>query len=97
MIEGQIIKYDDLLVNNVLNALKLIVFMMFRLIWKKTKGFAPSTSDNCKYIMLMSVDVKTLKMARKSVKLQKENPAGYAGEGKQSKGKYYKRKDNSIM
>ena len=28
----------------------------------------------------------TLKMARKPVKLQKENPAGCAGEGKQSKG-----------
>ena len=32
------------------------------------------------------VDVTTLKMARKPVKLQKENPAGCAGEGKQSKG-----------
>ena len=31
-------------------------------------------------------DVTTLKMARKPVKLQKENPAGCAGEGKQSKG-----------
>ena len=29
------------------------------------------------------VDVTTLKMARKPVKLQKENPAGCAGEGKQ--------------
>ena len=32
------------------------------------------------------VDVTTLKMARKPLKLQKENPAGYAGEGKQRKG-----------
>ena len=32
------------------------------------------------------VDVTTLEMARKPVKLQKENPAGCAGEGKQSKG-----------
>ena len=34
-------------------------------------------------------DITMLKMARKPlpVKLQKENPAGYAGEGKQSKGK----------
>ena len=32
------------------------------------------------------VDVTTLKMARKPVKLQKENPAGCAGEDKQSKG-----------
>ena len=32
------------------------------------------------------VDVTTLKIARKPVKLQMENPAGYAGEGKQSKG-----------
>jgi len=31
-------------------------------------------------------DATTLKMARKTVKLQKENPAGCAGEGKQSKG-----------
>ena len=33
-----------------------------------------------------AVDVKTLKVARKPVKLQKENPAGCAGEGKQSEG-----------
>ena len=32
------------------------------------------------------VDVITLKMARKPVKLQKESPAGCAGEGKQSEG-----------
>ena len=31
-------------------------------------------------------DVTTLKMARKPVKLQKENPAGCAGEDKQNKG-----------
>ena len=31
-------------------------------------------------------DVTTLKMARKPVKLLKENPAGWTGEGKQSKG-----------
>ena len=38
------------------------------------------------------VDVTTLKMARKPVKLQKESPAGCAGEGKQSRGNYEKRK-----
>ena len=32
------------------------------------------------------VDVTTLKIARKLVKLHKENTAGCAGEGKQSKG-----------
>ena len=36
--------------------------------------------------MLLLFDVTTLKIARKPVKLQKENPAGCAGEGKQSKG-----------
>ena len=35
---------------------------------------------------------QTLKMTRKPVKLQKENPAGCSGEGKQSKGNYKKRK-----
>ena len=37
--------------------------------------------------MVVVVDVKALKMARKPVKLQKESPAGCAGEGKQNKGK----------
>ena len=41
---------------------------------------------------MVVVDVTTLKMARKPVKLQKENPAGCAGEGKQSKGNMEKRK-----
>ena len=36
--------------------------------------------------ILGRVDVTTLKMARKPVKLQKENSAGCAGEGKQTKG-----------
>ena len=40
----------------------------------------------------MVVDVTTSKMARMSVKLLKENPAGSAGESKQSKGNYEKRK-----
>ena len=35
---------------------------------------------------MVMVDVTTLKMTRKAVKLQKENPAGCDGEGKQSKG-----------
>ena len=35
---------------------------------------------------LVVVDVTTLKMARKPVKLQKENPAGCDGEGKHNKG-----------
>ena len=34
----------------------------------------------------MVVDVITLKMTREPVKLQKENPAGCAEEGKQNKG-----------
>ena len=37
-------------------------------------------------VALVVVDVTTLKMARKPVKLQKESPAGCAGEDKQSKG-----------
>ena len=37
------------------------------------------------------VDVTTLKMARKPVKIQKENPARCAGEGKQNKGNKEKR------
>ena len=43
------------------------------------------------YIALMVVDDTTLKMTRKTVKLPKENPAGCAGEGKQSKGNQKKR------
>ena len=35
---------------------------------------------------MLLFDVTTLKMEKKTVKLQKENPAGCAGEGKQSKG-----------
>ena len=35
---------------------------------------------------LVVVDVNNLKNDRKPVKLQKESPAGCAGEGKQSKG-----------
>ena len=44
--------------------------------------------QNIAYIrlLLLLFDVTTLKMARKPVKLQKESPAGCAGEGKQSKG-----------
>ena len=37
-------------------------------------------------------DVTTLKIVKKAMKLQKENPAGCAGEGKNSKGKKEKRK-----
>ena len=33
---------------------------------------------------IVVVDVTTLKMRRKPLKLQKESPAGCAGEGKQS-------------
>ena len=40
----------------------------------------------------MVVDVTTLKMARKPVKLQEENPVEWAGEIKQSKGSKEKRK-----
>ena len=36
--------------------------------------------------MVVVVDVNNFKNGRKSVKLQKESPAGCAGEGKQSKG-----------
>ena len=35
---------------------------------------------------LVVVDVNNLKDGRKPVKIQKESPTGYAGEGKQSKG-----------
>ena len=35
---------------------------------------------------LVVVDVNNLKNGRKPVKLEKENPAGCTGEGKQSKG-----------
>ena len=38
------------------------------------------------YFMEVVVDVTSLKMARKPVKLQKENITGCAGEGKQSEG-----------
>ena len=38
------------------------------------------------------VDVNNLENCRKSVKLQKESPAGCAGEGKQSKGNQEKGK-----
>ena len=37
-------------------------------------------------LLLLLLDVTTLIMARKPVKFQKESPAGYAGEGKQSEG-----------
>ena len=47
----------------------------------------PKTSSEEQMLaVVVVVDVTTLKMARKPVKLQKENPAGCAGEGKQSKG-----------
>ena len=36
--------------------------------------------------LVVVVDVTTLKMTRKPMKLYKENPAGCAGEGKESKG-----------
>ena len=42
--------------------------------------------------MVVVVDITILKMASKPVKLQKENPAGYAEEGKQSKRNQEKRK-----
>ena len=42
--------------------------------------------------MVVLVDVTKLTMERKPVKLQKENPAGCAGESKQSKGNYEMRK-----
>ena len=37
--------------------------------------------------VVVVVDVNDLKNGRKPMKLQKESPAGCAGEGKQSKGK----------
>ena len=36
--------------------------------------------------LVVVVDVDNLKNGKKPVKLQKESPAGCAGEGKQSKG-----------
>ena len=46
------------------------------------------------HVMNMTIlfHVTALKMVRKPVKLQKENPAGFVGEGKQSKGNWEKRK-----
>ena len=41
----------------------------------------------CSLSKLLLFDVTTLKIVRKPVKLQKENPAGCAGEGKQEKRK----------
>ena len=41
---------------------------------------------------MVVVDLNNLKNGRKPVKLQKESPAGCAGEGKQSKGNQEKRK-----
>ena len=37
-------------------------------------------------LLLLLFDVTTLKMAKKPVKSQKENPAEYTGEDKQNKG-----------
>ena len=44
-----------------------------------------STTPPC-HRWVVVVDVNNLKNGRKPVKLQKESPAGCAGEGKQSKG-----------
>ena len=41
---------------------------------------------NLLYLLLVVVDVNNLKSGWKPVKLQKESPAGCAGEGKQIKG-----------
>ena len=41
----------------------------------------------CDAYSVVVVDVNNLKNCRKPVNLQKESPAGSAGEGKQSKGK----------
>ena len=41
---------------------------------------------SCSIFVVVVVGVTTLKMARKPVKLQKENLAGCAGGGKQSEG-----------
>ena len=43
-------------------------------------------SDDMFLMVVLVVHVTTFKMTRKPVKLQKESPAGCAGEGKQSKG-----------
>ena len=47
-------------------------------------------SDKFRYQVV--VELTTLKMASKPMKLQNESPAGCTGEGKQSKGKKEKRK-----
>ena len=58
-------------------------------------SFLPS--KNTELTRSTEVDVTTLKMARKPVKLQKENQAGCAGEGKQNEGNQEKRKERYIL
>ena len=46
---------------------------------------------------MVVVDVNNLKNGRKPVKLQRENPAGCAGEGKQSKGNIGEEKKEGLF
>ena len=71
-------------------------------VWLHLKGFSLLLACSCygrpifqvtKILILdyynltmMVVDVNNLKNGRKPVKLQKESPTGFAGEGNQSKG-----------
>ena len=51
----------------------------------ETKSVCPLCMANIHYtykIFVVVVDVTTLKMSKKPVNLQKENPAGCVGEGK---------------
>ena len=59
----------------------IIAFIKFTSKCMALKSWAKFVSSSFTWL----VDVTTLEMARKPVKLQKENLAGCAGEGKQSK------------
>ena len=48
------------------------------------KKYEETKFTYCCNILVVVVDVNNLKNGRKPVKLQKESPAGCAGEGKQS-------------
>ena len=48
------------------------------------------------YMFLLLFDVTTFEMARKPMKLQKENPAVCAEEGKHSKGNEEKKKRTAL-
>ena len=65
------------------NIIRVTMDRISSILFSRTVQEALSKEIVCQMVM---VDVTTLKMARKPVKLQKENLAGCTGEGKQSKG-----------